>query len=241
MSSLELNSIGLFIDGGYYEKIGPGLKKHLNLHNIINYVQLAVAQRFGLDKNNCKVTEVHYFRGRFPALSSDLSTNNKKRVYEDELIEEDVVFHFKHMRKIGGINQEKGIDVWFSLETFELTLYRDFDVVVLITGDSDHEMLARKIKALKKQVVLLTWNVATNDSTSWVLKEECTFHIDLALLAEKNSHLLDVLTDSRRIMLSEMAADEAIPYMDQLSSDVLIKKAMQEQAEEEKTVVKKSV
>lgn len=239
MSSLELNSIGLFIDGGYYEKIGPGLKKHLNLHNIINYVQLAVAQRFGLDKNNCKVTEVHYFRGRFPALSSDLSTNNKKRVYEDELIEEDVVFHFKHMRKIGGINQEKGIDVWFALETYELTLYRDFDFVVLVTGDSDHEMLARKIKSLKKQVVLLTWNVAQTGSTSWLLKEECTFHIDLELLARTNPKIVDILTSDKKMKFDEMAENKDLAFMDQVPDSLKQKKLEEEVAEEEKTWVKK--
>ena len=55
-----------------------------------------------------------------------------------------------------GSIKEKGIDVWFALGTHEMAVYRDFDFVVLITGDADHEMLARKIKALKKRVVLVT-------------------------------------------------------------------------------------
>ena len=56
---------------------------------------------------------------------------------------------------IGGVI-EKGVDTWFALDTYELTLFRQFDYVVLITGDADHEMLARKLKALKTHVVLLT-------------------------------------------------------------------------------------
>ena len=235
----EINAIGIFIDGGYYEKIAPGLnKKRLNLHNIIIYVQLAIARRFNLDKNNCIATEVHYFRGRFPTLSTNVNKHYTKGTYDDELIEDDVVMHLKHMRKIGGVNQEKGIDVWFALETFELALYRDLDFVVLVTGDSDHEMLARKIKALKKQVVLLTWNVATTDSTSWVLKEECTFHIDLELLSRTNQHIVDLFTGSERKMFSEMANDFELPFMDQIPEELLQKKAKEEEAEEEKTKVK---
>lgn len=43
---------------------------------------------------------------------------------------------------------EKGIDVWFALEAYELATFRKFDYVVLITGDADHEMLVRKLKPL---------------------------------------------------------------------------------------------
>ena len=51
------------------------------------------------------------------------------------------------------------MDVWFALEAYELATFRKFDYVVLITGDADHEMLVRKLKALKTKVVLLTWNL----------------------------------------------------------------------------------
>ena len=60
------------------------------------------------------------------------------------MIENDVVFHYKHLREVkkGGEVTiiEKGIDTWYALETYELTLLRKFEVVVLITGDADHEM-----------------------------------------------------------------------------------------------------
>ena len=36
-----------------------------------------------------------------------------------------------------GEAEEKGIDVWFSLETYELTLLKQLDVVVIIAGDTD--------------------------------------------------------------------------------------------------------
>lgn len=68
-------------------------------------------------------------------------------------------------------------------------MYRDFDFVVLVTGNADHEMLARKIKALKKQVVLLTWNFDKNNSISPALKEEMTFHIDLTKIIADNPEI----------------------------------------------------
>ena len=87
------------------------------------------------------------------------------------------------------------IDVWFALETYELATYRDFDFVVLITGDADHEMLARKIKALKKQVVLVTWNVTDRDATSPALKEEVTMHIDLDEISKEDPSLMEKVCD----------------------------------------------
>ena len=67
---------------------------------------------------------------------------------------------------------------------------------MLITGDADHEMLARKIKALKKQVVLVTWNMAEKDSTSPALKEEVTMHIDLDEIAKEDASLLGRICDA---------------------------------------------
>lgn len=89
---------------------------------------------------------------------------------------------------------EKGVDTWFALDTYELTLYRQFDFVVLISGDADHEMLARKLKALKTHVVLLTWDPANTASTSRFLKEEVCTHIDMNSLVKADASLLQSLT-----------------------------------------------
>ena len=210
MPTPTIHSIGLFIDGGYYQKINAGLresrKNPVTLHNLIGFVQLAVARHYELPATNCIVTESHFFQGQFPVDKTDVTKRFKDRAFEDELIEEDVIFHYKHIHMIGSVYQEKGIDVWFALESYELAQYRDFDFVVLITGDADHEMLARKIKALKKQVVLLTWNFAAGESTSIALKEECTFHIDLARWTADNPTITDMLT-GKRLEFSDMAQD----------------------------------
>ena len=92
---------------------------------------------------------------------------------------------------------EKGIDTWFALDTYELTLYREFDYVVLISGDADHEMLARKLKALKTHTILLTWDPAGTGSTSRFLSEEACTHIDIMKLAGKEPDLLKKITNRK--------------------------------------------
>ena len=111
------------------------------------------------------------------------------------LIENDVIFHYKHLRTNpeGGVI-EKGVDTWFALDTYELTLFRDFDFVILISGDADHEMLARKLKALKTHVILLTWDPADTASTSRFLKEEVCEHMDMNRLIAEDNTLLQRLT-----------------------------------------------
>ena len=194
MMNSSINSIGLFIDGGYYADIDKGLfaeNRRLNLKGLIKFIQDTIANKYGLDAEQCLVTESHFYRGRFRSYDAKkVGKLESDRIFEDRLIENDVVFHYKHIRAMeDGSIKEKGIDVWFALETYELAMYRDFDFVVIITGDADHEMLARKIKALKKQVVLLTWNFDEHDSTSPALKEEVTFHIDLNKMTSENPEL----------------------------------------------------
>ena len=185
----EQLSVGIFIDGGYYAKINEGLGKQLSMRldikNLFLYVREKIASAYSLPLEDIQVTEAHFFRGRYRA--NDANAKHllySERAFEDTLIENDVIFHYKHLREMenkGGITVvEKGIDVWFALETYELSMIRKFDFVILITGDADHEMLVRKLNALKTKVILLTWNVGPQASTSKLLKEEAGWHLELS-------------------------------------------------------------
>ena len=195
----ENKSIGVFIDGGYFAKINEALQDNLStnisLSGLFSFIRGEVARRHDLALDECFITEAHYFRGRYRAHDA----NNKhllfsERKFEDTLIENDVIFHYKHLREIQKDGEltiiEKGIDVWFALEAYELSVYRDFDYVVLITGDADHEMLIKKLKALKTDVILLTWDVTSDSSTSKLLREEACTHIEISKLVEENKDLI---------------------------------------------------
>lgn len=182
-------SIGVFIDGGYYAKMNRALKKEagaiIRVRSLFEFVTERLAVKEEVDPSDCQITEAHYFRGRFRVREAyDKHLLYNERRFEDSLIENDVVFHYKHLREVerpdGQIEViEKGIDVWFALEAYELATFRKFDYVVLITGDADHEMLVRKLKALKTKVVLLTWSIGEMEATSPLLKEEAGHHWEL--------------------------------------------------------------
>lgn len=185
MAILENRSIGVFIDGGYYAKINEGLSASgpykVNLKGLLQFITEKLATMDGIARRHIFITECHYYRGRYHAQDAkrkDLLYS--EREFEDSLIENDVIFHYKHLRENsqGGVI-EKGVDTWFALDTYEMTLFREFDYVVLISGDADHEMLARKLKALKTHVVLLTWDPANTNSTSRFLSEEVCTHLDM--------------------------------------------------------------
>lgn len=191
-------SVGVFIDGGYYAKVNRALKaiesSIIRVRSLFDWISSRLAADEGVSPSDCQITEAHYFRGRYrvkEAYDKHLLYNERK--FEDTLIENDVIFHYKHLRETekDGVVQviEKGIDVWFALEAYELATFRKFDYVVLITGDADHEMLVRKLKALKIKTVLLTWNLTNVDATSPLLKEEAGHHWELSQLLKGNPAL----------------------------------------------------
>ena len=201
MIESRINSIGLFIDGNYYALIDKGLEKtgrRVNLKGLIKFIQKSVSEKYGVDANSSIVTETHFFRGRYKAYAArDKKMLLSERQFEDRLIENDVVLHYKHVYDLpDGTPHEKGIDVWFALEAFELALYRDFDFVVMITGDADYEMLARKLKSLKKPTILLSWHYDNQDSTAKALKEEISFQININTLLQIDQSLFNYITEA---------------------------------------------
>ncbi|MBR5104037.1 MAG: NYN domain-containing protein [Bacteroidales bacterium] len=201
MAKTDILSIGVFIDGGYYAKINEGFKTkgmglNVNVKALLSYIPEMIGKEFGIDRKLLYITEAHYYRGRYRTQDAiERNLLKSEREFEDTLIENDIIFHYKHLRESpnGGVI-EKGIDTWFALDTYEMTLFREFDYVVLISGDADHEMLARKLKALKTHTILLTWDPANTGSTSRFLSEEACTHVDMNRMTTNDATLLKRLT-----------------------------------------------
>lgn len=201
MASANINSIGLFIDGNYFKLIDEGLKaegRRVNVKGLIKFIQKSVAEKYELEPASCVVTETHFFRGRYKAYDAKkLNTLLDDRKFEDRLIDNDVVLHYKHVYDLpDGTPHEKGIDVWFALETLELAMYRNFDFVVMITGDADYEMLARKLKSLKIPAILLSWHYDDQDPTAKALKDEISFQININSLLKVDPSLSNFITEA---------------------------------------------
>ena len=178
-----------------------GLKaegRRVNVKGLIKFIQKSISEKYGLESSSCIVTETHFFRGRYKAYDAKkLNLLLEDRKFEDRLIENDVVLHYKHVYNLpDGTPHEKGIDVWFALETYEMAMYRDFDFVVMITGDADYEMLARKLKSLKIPAVLLSWHYDDQDSTARALKEEISFQMNINSLLQADPSLKNQITES---------------------------------------------
>ncbi len=199
MANFENKSIGVFIDGGYFAKVNEALERQMkmgvNIKALFRFIPELIGQLDDMDSKKLFITESHYYRGRYRV--NDAQNKHllfSERLFEDSLIENDIIIHYKHLREVHGSHGptviEKGIDTWFALDTYEMTLYRDFDYVVLISGDADHEMLAKKLKALKTHVILLTWDPADTGSTSRLLSEEACTHIELKKLTDKDPSLI---------------------------------------------------
>ena len=123
MAYLENKSIGVFIDGGYFAKINEGLKKtgkgKVNVKGLFQFIPEVISQIDGIETKKLYITEGHYYRGRFRA--NDAENRHlllSEREFEDTLIENDIIFHYKHLRPNpqGGVI-EKGVDTWFALDT----------------------------------------------------------------------------------------------------------------------------
>jgi uncharacterized LabA/DUF88 family protein len=203
MANAKINSIGLFIDGNYFVLLEKGLgsNSRVNIKGLIKFIQKTIAEKYELDPASCVVTETHFFRGRFKAHDArrkNLLLDDRK--FEDRLIENDVIFHYKHVYELpDGTPHEKGIDVWFALETYELAVYRDFDFIVMITGDADFEMLARKLKSLKIPAILLSWHYDEKNPTAKALKDEITYHIDVNSLLKTDPTLSSRIIETASI------------------------------------------
>ncbi len=201
MANASIHSIGLFIDGQYYYRLDKALQENksvrVKLEGVIDFIERTLSAKYGLDRETCIVTETHFFRGRLNAF--DAKARNQlleDRKFEDRLIKNDVILHYKHVYYLpDGTPHEKGIDVWLALEAYELALYRDFDFIVIITGDADYEMLARKIKSLKKPAILLSWHYDDQNPTAKDLREEISFQININALLENNPGLLNRITE----------------------------------------------
>jgi cold shock CspA family protein/uncharacterized LabA/DUF88 family protein len=102
--------------------------------------------------------DAHYFKGRSSAKEMGDKVQSE-RSFEDILMRENIVTHYLPLR-MGPNNtlHEKGIDVWLALEAYELTIYKRFDIIVLVVCDGDYVPLVRKLNTLGAHVMLISWD-----------------------------------------------------------------------------------
>ena len=157
--------IGVFYDGNfllhasnYYNYIHP-VKRRLSLGGLHKFIRHRVAEEEGIEPSKCQIAQAHYFRGRLNAAEAAQRGNQlyNDRVFDDILMSEGIQPHYLPLRNLQGKKEERGIDVWLSLEAYELAMTGRIDTVVLIVSDTDYTPLMRKLTGLGLRIMLLSW------------------------------------------------------------------------------------
>jgi cold shock CspA family protein len=184
----KLTRIGVFYDGNYffhvsnYYQYQHARKARISIDGLHEFIRHQVSELEAEDVKYCQIVDAHYFRGRPRAQEAEArGLLLRERQFDDILMREGVITHYLPL----GPDGEKGIDVWLALETYELAIYKRFDVTVLIACDGDFLPLVRKLNALGTRVMLLGWGFSYIDQsgkdretrTAQVLLEEVTYPV----------------------------------------------------------------
>ena len=211
-SSSKLTRIGVFYDGGFFSQVSNYYcyqherKARLSVTGLHEFIREEVAKAEGVDKRYCQIVDSHYFRGR---LSASEARNREvlmaERKWDDVLMRTGIVTHYLPLsERDGHVVGEKGIDVWFALEAFELAIYKRFNVSVLIACDGDFIPLVRKLNTLGTRVMLLGWDYSYVDTdgkerktvTSVRLLDEVTYPVMMDGLIDDKTRRHDSVVNS---------------------------------------------
>ena len=161
LNDSKLLKIGIFYDGNYFYHVSNYYcyahekRSRLSISGLHDFIRTYIGRLEGTDAKFCQIVDCHYFRGRLPAMEATArQILLNERMFDDILMREGVVTHYLPVTR----NGEKGVDVSLSLEVLELTIFKKFDVVVLIASDGDYVPLVRKLNSLGTRVMVLGWD-----------------------------------------------------------------------------------
>lgn len=210
--------IGIFYDGGFFHHISNYYryahprKQRISIPGLHDYVRERIAALEGVAPRCAHVVDSHFFRGRFSAQQT-LAREKlySERLFDDVLMNEGVTTHYLPIQG----NSEQGIDVWLSLEAYEMTLLRGYDILVLIAGDSDFVPLARKVISRGTRVMLLGWNFEYTDDVG-TLRQTTT---SIRLINEVTYPVMmqDVMNDASDGSVKQLFVDQGISAREEIN------------------------
>lgn len=216
--------IGVFYDGSYFTHISRYYqhvherRARLSITGLHEFIRDLVAQHEEIDRRFCQIVDAHYFRGRLSAkaaMAADVLYRDRQ--FDDVLIREGVTMHFLPLSsdREGDVT-EKGIDVWFALEAYELAVHKRFDIIVLVTGDGDFVPLVRKLNTLGTRVMLLCWDYeyerdgkTLTTRTSRALVNEVTYPVLMSEEVERRTRARDTAVEQLFVQRREAPPEAA--------------------------------
>jgi uncharacterized LabA/DUF88 family protein len=188
----SVKRIAVFYDGSFFWKMSTYYRythtrqNYLDISGLHEYIRHRVAS---LEANNnvslCQIVEAHFFRGRFSLKAVQATKDPQKQLETDRfqdqiLMWSGVVSHYHPMNEATSPPEEKGIDVWLALEAYDLAVHKRFDVLVLVSGDSDFVPLVRKINGLGTRVLIIGVDLPSTAKTSQKLIDEASYTVMLS-------------------------------------------------------------
>jgi uncharacterized LabA/DUF88 family protein/cold shock CspA family protein len=224
VTNSALTRIGVFYDGNYFLHVSNYYnytherRSRLAISGLHEFIRRQVATEEKTDRRLCQIVDAHYFRGRLNAHEANQRGNQLfyDRLFDDILMSEGVVTHYLPVKTFQGYRQEKGVDVWMALEAFELTQYKHFDVVVLITADGDYVPLIRKLNTLGARVMVLSWDFDYHNDqgermitrTSQDLLEEVSYPVAMHEVIESGLRKNELVVQN--LFVKQANRDEAL-------------------------------
>lgn len=205
---MSLTRVGIFIDGGYlitvsnYYAYDHHRRARIALQGIMEFACAYVADRMGTRRELCQVAAAHYYRGRLTAaVAAQRDVVEKERNFDDMLSKLLITPHYLPLVR----DAEKGIDVWFALDVYDMAIRDAYDVAVLVTGDGDFVPLIQKLNERGVPSVVMAWEI--DDHTDWlgntqgcqvsrVLAEKATFYMPLHRVIDEPDHPYADMADS---------------------------------------------
>lgn len=230
----KLTRIGVFYDGNYFYHVSNYYnyvherQSRISISGLHNFIRQKIAEFEGPEDayNHCQIVDAHYFRGRLNAVEASRKNNQLyyERVFDDILMSEGVTTHYFPVKSVNGQWQDRDVDVHLSLEAFEMSLYKKFDIIVIIASDGNYVPLVRKINTLGTRVMLLSWEFEFRDDygnhrvtkTSQDLQNVVTYPISMDAFINrkdaKEKYLLDSLFVSKEHQTISEKNIEPIDY-----------------------------
>ncbi|HUH72954.1 MAG TPA: NYN domain-containing protein [Chitinophagales bacterium] len=190
----QLAKVGIFYDGNYFSRVSNYYnyehtrKSRLSISGLHYFIRSYIAEKMKTDNRLVSIVEAHYFRGRFTTYEAkEANKLLSERLFDDVLMNEGIITHYLPLRTNDeGKKIEKGIDVAMSLDIYELSFLKKFDIVVLVVCDGDFAPLIRKLNSLGVKVMVLAWDFEFSDertgktvstTTSIELLKDCNYPV----------------------------------------------------------------
>ncbi len=196
---MKTTRIAVFYDGNfllhssnYYNYI-HSVRRRISIGGLQRFFRSYMCKEFGLDQQNTRISQSHYFRGRLNATDAAARGNQlyNDRVFDEILMSEGVNIHYLPLRNNGSRREESGTNVWLSLEAYQRALLGEYEIVVLVVADTDYVPLLRKLQLTGVKVVVAGWDFEYT-SDEGVFMTTRTSH-EVRVLSDLSMHMADII------------------------------------------------